>query len=85
MLELQKILRQWHELWRYPDLLVALEQADAEETVAASFAKGLIDGLASPQSPRECLLSLLRRGEFQAAKRVLEMASFEAVVDAGDH
>ena len=85
MLELQKILRQWHELWRYPDLLVALEQADAEEAVAASFAKGLIDGLASPQSPRECLLSLLRRGEFQAAKRVLEMASFEAVVDADDH
>lgn len=85
MLELQKILRQWHEIWRYPDLLVALEQADAEETVAATFAKGLIDGFASSQSPRECLLSLLHRGEFQAAKRVLEMASFEAAVAADDH
>ena len=85
MQALQNILHRWHELWRYPDVLVVLEQADDEEAAAATLAKGLIDGFASPRSPRECLLSLLRRGEFQAAERVLEIPSFESAVGPDDH
>ena len=79
------ILYQWNELWRYPDLLVTLEQTNAQRPNPEIFAKELIAGLASPQSPRECLLSLLRSGEFQSAERVLETASFGAASSPDDH
>ena len=85
MLVLRNILNQWDELWRYPDLVVALEQTDAEDFSPKIFAKGLIVGLASLRSPQECLLSLLRGGEFQSAERVLDSASFEAAVNPDDH
>ena len=81
----RNILDQWHELWRHPDLLVTLEQAAGEEPAAPTLAKSLIDGLASPRSPRDCLLSLLQAGEFQAAERVLETAGSEAAIGPGDH
>ena len=84
MSTLRKILNQWNELWRYPDLILALEQTDADDSGPEILAKGLIGGLASPRSPRECLLSLLRGGEFESAERVLETASFEAAASQDD-
>ena len=85
MQALRNILNQWNELWRYPDLIVALEQTDAEESSPKILAKCLIVGLASPQSPRECLQSLLRVGEFHSAERVLETAGFASAVSQDDH
>lgn len=85
MQTLRNILNRWSEVWRYPDLIAALEQVDTENSSPEIFAKGLIAGLASPRSPRECLLSLLRGGGFQSAERVLETASFEAAAGPDDH
>ena len=85
MQALRNILNRWSEVWRYPDLIAALEQADTENSSPETFAKGLIAGLASPRPPRECLRSLLRGGGFQSAERVLETASFEAAVGPDDH
>ncbi|MDD9981712.1 MAG: hypothetical protein OXU81_10200 [Gammaproteobacteria bacterium] len=82
---LRNILNQWNELWRYPELIVALDRTDAEESSSEIFAKGLIVGLASPQSPRDCFLSLLRVGEFQSAECVLETAGFVGAVNQDDY
>ena len=84
MSTLRKILYRWNELWRYPDLISALEQTDADDSGPEILARGLIGGLASPRSPRECLLSLLRGGEFHSAERLLETASFEAAASQDD-
>ena len=85
MQAIRNILHHWPGLWRYPNLLVTLERVDTERTTATTLAKGLIDGLASPRSPQDCLLSLLDRGEFQMAERVLGTEDFKTAIDLNDY
>jgi len=84
MNDIRDILGAWSEAWRYPELLVAMARGPGGDNDAEALVKGLLEGLASPRPPQESVLSLVRAGEFAAARRVIDSDAFGTAVGEGD-